>query len=98
MPDKLGCGSPVSYWFVYAISADICGEADEGGLARLRREFKTYRKSTARLISLGIRSPYQESPHPSCQYRMNISAKLGRTLLIDIHAILCIVMCRVTMM
>ena len=32
------------------ISADICGEADGGGLARQWWEFKTYRKSTAQLM------------------------------------------------
>ena len=46
----LGCGSPVSYLFVYAISADIRVEANEGRLARQRREFKTYRKSTAQVV------------------------------------------------
>ena len=49
--DKLGCGYPVSYQFVYTISADICGEADKGGVARQRREFKTYRKSTAQQMT-----------------------------------------------
>ena len=51
LTDKLGCGSPVSYRFVYVISADICGEADKGGLARQRQEFKTYRKSTAQVVT-----------------------------------------------
>ena len=50
--DILGCGFPVSYQFVYTISADICGEAYKLGLARQRREFKTFRKSTAQMISL----------------------------------------------
>ena len=50
MGDHLGCGSSVSYRFVYPISADICGETDEGGLARQQQEFKTYRKSTALAI------------------------------------------------
>ena len=47
LPHSLGCGSPVSYRFVYAISANICGEEDGGRLARQQQEFKTYRKSTA---------------------------------------------------
>ena len=50
--NNLGCGSPVSYQYVYMISANICGEADGGGPARQRQEFKTYMKSTAQVISL----------------------------------------------
>ena len=53
----LGCGSPVSYRFVYAISADICGEADRGGLARQRQGFKTYRKSTAQVMVVVVLVP-----------------------------------------
>ena len=41
----------MNFLFVYVISADICGEADGGGLARHRREFKIHRKSTAQTIS-----------------------------------------------
>ena len=58
----LGCGSPVSYRFVYAISADICGEADRGGgLARQQREYKTYRKSTAQPITAHL--IHKDTPH-----------------------------------
>ena len=34
----LGCGFPVKFWFVYAISANIFGKADGGGLARQRKQ------------------------------------------------------------
>ena len=34
----LGCGYPVKFWFVYAISANIFGKADGGGLARQRKQ------------------------------------------------------------
>ena len=34
MNDALGCSFPVKCWFVYAISANIFGKADRGGLAR----------------------------------------------------------------
>ena len=35
---KLGCSFPVKCRFVYAISADIFGKADGGGLARQRKQ------------------------------------------------------------
>ena len=38
MAHKLGCSFPVKCRFVYAISANIFGKADGGGLARQRKQ------------------------------------------------------------
>ena len=50
----VGCESPVT--FIYVISANICGEADRGGIARQWREFKTYRKPTAQYNRYSVQS------------------------------------------
>ena len=46
--------------FVYAIAANNCGEAVRGGVARQRREFKTYRKSTAQHMYLVSGNPQEK--------------------------------------
>ena len=49
LPHNLGCGFPVNFRFVNAISANIFGKADWGGLQRQQREleFISHRKSTS---------------------------------------------------
>ena len=53
---RLGCSFPVKCRFVYAISADIFGKADGGGLARQRKQTDISQESYSpvyRLSDLG---------------------------------------------
>ena len=52
MYSNLGCGFPVSSADFRLCLHKFCGEAERGRLAGQRREFKTYRKSTAQIIML----------------------------------------------
>ena len=64
---ELGCSFPVKCRFVYAISANIFGKADGGGLARQRKQTD---------ISQESYSPGSEGTHILARFRKSAAAAI----------------------
>ena len=66
--DMLGSGFPVSSTDFWLFLCKFCGEADTGRLAGLKREFKTYRESTAHVVNLVMKSFFSKLNVFVCEY------------------------------